>query len=106
MTDVKTEKCRNFGCPAEPSTVSSKPGALSQYAAGGGLREEAARGTNSSVGGFCDRRREEMRVGFIRLGMMGKGMAANLQKAGYQERASNGSRPLLQDKVDALRAYR
>jgi len=47
-----------------------------------------------------------MRVGFIGLGVMGKGMAANLQKAGYQERASNGSRPILQDKVDALRAYR
>ena len=25
-----------------------------------------------------------MRVGFIGLGMMGKGMAANLQKAGYE----------------------
>ena len=25
-----------------------------------------------------------MRVGFIGLGMMGKGMAANLQKAGHQ----------------------
>ena len=47
-----------------------------------------------------------MRVGFIGLGMMGKGMAANLQKPGYQERASNRSRPILQDKVDALRASR
>src|ERR1051325_8702346 len=31
-----------------------------------------------------DGRRIEMRVGFIGLGMMGKGMAANLQKAGHQ----------------------
>ena len=53
---------------------------------------------------FSQRAEKSMRVGFIGLGMMGKGMAANLQKAGYQERASNGSRPILQDKVDALRA--
>src|SRR6516165_8253588 len=96
-------KFRMFG---EPSTVSSKTGALSQYAAGGGLREEGGARPQTRPQQFCDRRREEMRVGFIGLGVMGKGMAANLQKAGYQERASNGSRPILQDKVDALRAYR
>src|SRR5207247_8749091 len=38
----------------------------------------APRGLIASVG------RIEMRVGFIGLGMMGKGMAANLQKAGHQ----------------------
>ena len=94
MTYVKTERCGDFGCFAEPSAVSAKTGALSQYAAGGGLRE-GQRAAQTRPQQFYDRRREEMRVGFIGLGVMGKGMAANLQKAGYQERASNGSRPIL-----------
>ena len=86
----------------EPSTVSSKTGALSQYAAGGGLRE-GQRAAQTRPQQFYDRRREETRVGFIGLGVMGKGMAAESRVS----RASpNGSRPILQDKVDALRAYR
>src|SRR5207237_2164675 len=40
---------------------------------------------HSRAFGFGGKRwRVEMRVGFIGLGMMGKGMAANLQKAGHQ----------------------
>src|ERR671921_1800256 len=39
---------------------------------------------HSGLGQHRERRRIEMRVGFIGLGMMGKGMAANLQKAGHQ----------------------
>ena len=103
MTYVKTERCGDFGCFAEPSAVSAKTGALSQYAAGGGLREEGGARPQTRPQQFYDRRREEMRVGFIGLGVMGKGMAAESRVS----RASpNGSRPILQDKVDALRAYR
>jgi hypothetical protein len=102
VTYVKTERCGDFGCFAEPSAVSAKTGALSQYAAGGGLRE-GQRAAQTRPQQFYDRRREEMRVGFIALGVMGKGMAAESRVS----RASpNGSRPILQDKVDALRASR
>jgi 3-hydroxyisobutyrate dehydrogenase-like beta-hydroxyacid dehydrogenase len=49
---------------------------------GGCLRSGATRGKTRSVAGW--RLAEgKMRVGFIGLGMMGKGMAANLQKAGH-----------------------
>ena len=47
------------------------------------LRSGATRGKTRSVAGW--RLAEgKMRVGFIGLGMMGKGMAANLQKAGHE----------------------
>src|SRR5438270_12740079 len=44
---------------------------------------ERGTGQNSSRGGLA-KAEGKMRVGFIGLGMMGKGMAANLQKAGHE----------------------
>src|SRR5205085_791277 len=47
------------------------------------LSTAAARGT-SHAAAVWRKAEEKMRVGFIGLGMMGKGMAANLQKAGHE----------------------
>src|SRR6202022_1587985 len=46
--------------------------------------DPSARPHSRSLGVGRNGRRIAMRVGFIGLGMMGKGMAANLQKAGHQ----------------------
>ena len=47
-----------------------------------------------------------MRVGFIGLGMMGKGMAANLQKAGHQLVVHDLSRAAAEPVKGALAARR
>src|SRR6202043_3344613 len=47
-------------------------------------RHRGASASAKRITGISRTRRRSMKIGFIGLGMMGRGMAANLQKAGHQ----------------------